>query len=135
MSDSLVAQLQKEYGQDNERGFLVQPVPESDNILQVVFSDQEEFPINVTEAEGELICLVRLFSADEVAEGKNADMHEDMLSANLALPLSTFGKIGDDYVLFGALSAQSRMEMLLEELDALASNTLEALELVSGYLK
>lgn len=112
-------------------GIHVQPAGE---VLQVIVEDQEEFPIVVSETNGELICMVHLFAAGEIRVGAAADLHEDMLAANLALPLSTFGKIGDRYVLFGSLSATSEDAVVEEEIETLATNTVAALELVEAYL-
>ena len=57
-----------------------------------------------------------------------------MLEMNVPLPLSSFGKVGDHYVVFGALAAGSTIEDVVTELEVLSDNTLEAIEIVGPYL-
>lgn len=135
MSDELLSLLEKIDQDELAINFDVQPMPSNNEAVQVLVQDQEEFPINITQADSELICMVKLFEDSEVKEDAKADMHEAMLSANLALPLSSFGKIGNTYMLFGALSADSKLESISLEIETLAGNTLEAFELISENLK
>lgn len=135
MSNTLLTQLEQVDQENISIEFELQPMANNDEIIQVVVKDQEEFPINITETDGEMICMVKLFEATELKEDARKDMHEVMLSANLALPLSSFGKIGTTYMLFGALSAGSKNESIGIEIETLAGNTLEAIELVTDYLK
>lgn len=135
MSDELLSLLEKIDQDELAINFELQPMPSNSDAIQVLVQDQEEFPINITKADGELICMVKLFEESEVKEEAKADMHEAMLSANLALPLSSFGKIGGTYMLFGALSAESKLESISLEIETLAGNTLEAFELISENLK
>ena len=135
MSDELLSLL-GEIDQDQLAiKFELQPMPSNSDAIQVLVADQEEFPINITKADSELICMVKLFEESEIKDGAKGEMHEIMLSANLALPLSRFGKIGSTYMLFGALSAESKIESISLEVETLAGNTLEALELVAEHLK
>ena len=53
---------------------------------------------------------------------------------NVPLPLTSFGKVGDRYVVFGALAAGSTIEDVVTELEVLSDNTLEAIEIVGPYL-
>ncbi len=135
MSNKLLAQLELIEQGKMVIEFELQPMANNDEIIQVIVKDQEEFPINITETDGEMICMVKLFDAEELKDGASNDMHEVMLSANLALPLSSFGKIGGTYMLFGALSANSKSESIGIEIETLAGNTLEAIGLVADYLK
>jgi hypothetical protein len=57
-----------------------------------------------------------------------------LLEMNVPLPLSSFGKIGDRYVVFGALAAGSTIEDVVTELEVLSDNTLEAIEVVGPFL-
>ena len=135
MSNTVVDVIKLVEGLETSLSYEVQPLANNDEIVQVVVQDQDEFPINVSIADDELLCMVRLFDSSDIAEGKTAELHELLLSANLALPLSSFGKIGDDYMLLGALSVTSKPENILLELETLAGNTIEALELISDYLQ
>ena len=51
----------------------------------------------------------------------------------VGMPLSSFGKIGDKYVVFGALSNDFTGDQLAKELEDLGSNTLLALERIHKY--
>ncbi|NRA88197.1 MAG: DUF2170 family protein [Rhizobiales bacterium] len=135
MSNKLLTKLEQIEQDKLVIEFELQPMPNNDEIIQVIVKDQEEFPINITQTDGEMICMVKLFDAEELKDGASSDMHEVMLSANLALPLSSFGKIGATYMLFGALSANSKNENIGIEIETLAGNTLEAIDLVADYLK
>ena len=134
MSNELLAILEQIDQSQMGIEFDLQPMPSNDDIIQVIVKDQEEFPINITQVDGELICMVKLFEESEIKDNAKDEMHEIMLSANLALPLSSFGKIGGSYMLFGALSAGSKIESISLEIETLAGNTLEAIGLVADYL-
>lgn len=135
MSNKLLATLEQIDQDQMAIEFDLQPMLSNNDIIQVIIKDQEEFPINITEAGGELICMVKLFEDSEIKGNVKNEMHEVMLSANLALPLSSFGKIGNTYMLFGALSAGSKIESVSLEIETLAGNTLEAIGLVADYLE
>ena len=57
-----------------------------------------------------------------------------LLEMNVPLPLSSFGKIGDRYVLFGALAAGASIADVVTELESLSDNTLEAVEAVAQFI-
>ncbi|MGF1454069.1 MAG: DUF2170 family protein [Alphaproteobacteria bacterium] len=134
MTTEIVQRLE-EIGQDTlAYPFKIEPLPGEEKVYRVVVDGQPEFPIAMSEADGELLCMVRLFGTDEIAEGRRDDLFETMLAGNLTLPLSTFGLTDGAVYLFGSLSAASRTEVIVEEIQALAGNTVEALELVQDYL-
>ncbi len=97
--------------------------------------DREEFPIYMTLDEGQILCITYLFGDDQVDPNKRAAMAEDMLSMNVSIPLSAFSKIGDQYIMFGALSPKASIDELLHEIELLSDNVLEAIEAVADYLK
>jgi len=97
--------------------------------------DREEFPIYMTIDEGQILCISYLFGDDQVDPGKRGAMAEAMLMMNVSIPLSAFSKIGDQYIMFGALSPQSSIDELLHEIELLSDNVLEAIEAVADYLK
>ena len=96
--------------------------------------DREEFPIYMTVDEGQILCISYLFGDDQVNPDKRAAMAEAMLIMNVSIPLSAFSKIGDQYIMFGALSPKSSIDELLHEIELLSDNVLEAIEAVSDYL-
>jgi len=97
--------------------------------------DREEFPIYMTLDEGQILCITYLFGDDQVDPDKRAAMAEAMLIMNVSIPLSAFSKIGDQYIMFGALSPKASIDELLHEIELLSDNVLEAIEAVADYLK
>ena len=57
-----------------------------------------------------------------------------MLEMNIPMPLSSFSKIGDKYVVFGALAISSTFTDIEHELAVLSSNALEVIDDMSEYL-
>jgi len=51
------------------------------------------------------------------------------------MPLSSFSKMGHQYIIFGALSTRSDTDDVLHEIATLSDNTLDAIELMAEYLK
>jgi uncharacterized protein YjfI (DUF2170 family) len=97
--------------------------------------DREEFPIYMTVDAGQILCISYLFGDDQVEADKRAEMTEAMLILNVSIPLSAFSKIGDQYIMFGALSPNSSIDDCLNEIEQLSDNVLEAIEAVADYLK
>jgi len=97
--------------------------------------DCEEFPIYMTADEGQILCITYLFSEDEVDPSKRAELAEAMLLMNVMIPLSAFSKIGNQYIMFGALSPRASIDELLHEIELLSDNVLEAIATMSDYLK
>ncbi len=97
--------------------------------------DREEFPIYMTVDEGQILCITYLFSDEEVDPAKRAELAEAMLLMNVMIPLSAFSKIGNQYIMFGALSPSSSIDELLHEIEVLSDNVLEAISTMSDYLK
>lgn len=108
---------------------------DGDNTVACIkVEDREEFPIYMTVDEGQILCITYLFGEDQVVPDKRADIAEAMLIMNVSIPLSAFSKIGDQYIMFGALSPKSSIDELLHEIELLSDNVLDAIEAVSDYL-
>ncbi len=97
--------------------------------------DRDEFPIYMTVDEGQILCITYLFSDEEVDPAKRAELAEAMLLMNVMIPLSAFSKIGNQYIMFGALSPRASIDELLHEIELLSDNVLEAIATMSDYLK
>ena len=97
--------------------------------------DRDEFPIYMTADEGQVLCITYLFSEDEVDPAKRAELAEAMLLMNVMIPLSAFSKIGNQYIMFGALSPRASIDELLHEIELLSDNVLEAIASMTDYLK
>lgn len=105
------------------------------SVACIKVEDREEFPIYMTVDEGQILCITYLFGDDQVNPEKQAEMAEAMLIMNVMVPLSAFSKIGNQYILFGALSPRASIDELLHEIELLSDNVLEAIATLSPYLK
>ena len=110
------------------------PIPGEVEVVQVVFKDRKELPIYLTQSESQMICICYLWDDNEVIPGKRTEMLEVMLDMNIPIPLSSFGRIGSRYTIFGALSLDSSAESIAKELTVLSDNALDAIEAMSDYL-
>lgn len=104
------------------------------DVLVVTVEDREEFPIYITVDESQTLCISHLWSEAEVIPAKRMELLDAMLSMNVPMPLSSFSKIGNRYIIFGALSNRCSLEEVLEELDVLSNNTLTAIEELAEFL-
>ena len=124
-------------GRDIENGFLfdVNPIPGDVEVLQIIIEDREELPIFISASEEQILCITYVFKEEEVESGKLAEMNEAMLLTNISMPLSSFAKVDDQYVIYGALSVESQLHDIVHELETLSGNAIEAIEAMSDYLK
>ena len=107
---------------------------DDENGFEVVVEDREELPVLVSADEEQILCITYLWSEQQVKPARRTELLETLLEMNVPLPLSSFGKIGDRYVVFGALSAESTIDDVVTELETLSDNSLEALEAAAPYL-
>ena len=104
-------------------------------VLQVLIQDREEFPVYVTIDDSQILCVSYLWREQEVVPKQRETLLEALLSLNIPMPLSSFSKIGDQYIIFGALSTRSDTDAVLQEIATLSDNTLDAIELMADYLQ
>lgn len=114
--------------------FEVSPIPGEVEVLQIIVEDQEELPIFISASDEQVLCIAYLFKEAEVKDGLLDQMNAAMLTANISIPLSAFAKIESQYVIYGALSANSSIDDITHEIEILANNTIEAIEAMSSYL-
>ena len=105
------------------------------SVACIKVEDREEFPIYMTVDDGQILCITYLFSDEEVNPEKRIEMTDAMLMMNVMVPLSAFSKIGNQYILFGALSPRASIDELLHEIELLSDNVLDAIATLSTYLK
>ena len=105
-----------------------------DGILEVVCSNNDEFPIHITETETQLLSVTPLFNTSEVAAGKVEELNTAFLRLSPAVPLSAIGLQGDTYILFGAMALTTRFEVIAHELEVQAENAIDVLEAVEHLL-
>ena len=105
------------------------------SVACIKVEDREEFPIYMTVDDGQILCITYLFSDEEVNPEKRVEMTDAMLMMNVMVPLSAFSKIGNQYILFGALSPRASIDELLHEIELLSDNVLDAIATMTTYLK
>jgi len=111
------------------------PIDGEVEVLQVNIVGREEIPVFVSVTENQVLCISYLWGEDEVNQDRRLAMFETMLELNIPMPLSSFAKIDDKYVIYGALSVQSDMQEIELELSVLSDNCLEVIDEMVDYLK
>ena len=122
---------------DNFDGYQLecQPIPGEIDVLQSTVGDFDELPTYVSVTDTQILCVTYLFTEDEVKPESRSDMLEEMLELNIPIPLSSFAKIGDRYVIFGSLSNTSGIEDICLEIITLTENAVEAITALEDFLK
>lgn len=111
------------------------PIPGPVPVVQVSIEGREELPIYVTCSDSQILCLCYLWNDSEVHAHRRTELLETLLDLNPSVPLSSFGRIGDRYVLFGALALNARPTDIAEDIAVLSDNALDALEALSEFLQ
>jgi uncharacterized protein YjfI (DUF2170 family) len=114
--------------------FDCQPISGEVDVLQVTVQGREELPIFMSVTDDQILCITYLWGEEEVKPGALADMHTSMLEMNIPMPLSSFSKIGDKYVIFGALSISSTFVDIEHEIAVLSNNAIEVIDDMSEFL-
>ena len=113
----------------------LQPIAGDVPVVQVSIEGRDELPIFVTCSDTQLICLCYLWTDDDVRPEQRAELHEALLDLNPSVPLSSFGRVGQRYVLTGALARSARAEDVAHEVAVLSDNALDALGALADYLR
>ena len=130
-----LAQRILEIGSFDGFEFDCQPIPGEIELLQVTVSEFEDLPVFVSVTETQILCITYLFAESDLDPAQRSDILEEMLTLNIPMPLSSFAKIDDRYVVFGALAIGSGIEEICHELITLTENCAEALLALEEYLK
>lgn len=110
------------------------PVEKDEATLKISIQDREELPIFMSVTDTQILFMTYLWRVNEVKEEEVNNMQTSMLEMNLLLPLSSFGKIGDQYVAFGALTNTTSLEEMEKEIATLSNNTIEIITEMSDLL-
>jgi uncharacterized protein YjfI (DUF2170 family) len=129
--DELAFQLNNYVG---EEGTSFDAVLNEDGILEVICSNNDEFPIHMTTTDTQILAVTRLFDVSEVVVGSVNELNEIFLLMSPAVPLSSIGRQGNAYILFGAMALGTRFEVIAHELEVQAENTIDVLEAVEELL-
>lgn len=103
-------------------------------VLEVVCSNNDEFPIHLAITDTQLLTVTPLFSLAEVAPNEVENLNKMLLQLAPAVPLSAFGLQGDTYILFGAIALGTSFEIIVHELEVQAENTIDVLEAIQPLL-
>ena len=124
-------------GNTSQTGFQFDcyPIDGEVEVLQVNVVGREEIPVFVSVTDNQVLCISYLWGENEVNQDRRSEMFETMLELNIPMPLSAFAKIDDKYVVYGALSLQSSMLEIEQELSVLSDNCLEVIDEMVDYLK
>lgn len=120
---------------DADFRFDVTPLKGPVDVLQVTVKELDTLPMFLSISGPQLLLIAHLFRDEDVVADKRTEMLETMLSLSIPMPLSSYGKMGDLYVVFGAMAIDSPMEDILFELHHLSENSLEARNAMKAFLK
>lgn len=104
-------------------------------VMRISIEGLEELPVFVTGSPSQVLCICYLWTEDEVRPERRADMMEAMIDLNMAIPLSNFGRIGGHYVLFGSLAHDASADSIATDVQMVADNAFEALDVFTEFLK
>ena len=109
------------------------PTAEDIQVLRVVVEGRDEFPVYVSRDSQQLLCITYVWREAEIRPERRQELLEALVELNLPMPLSSFSKVGDHYVIFGAMAPEPKVEDLVREIETLSDNTLTALEALQEY--
>ena len=109
-----------------------------DSSIVSIMHEYGDLPIFITVGGQQILAEAVLFAVDDVVDV--AKFNEYVLKTHKYLPLSTISiesdsEHGDYYHMFGALSATSVIEEVVQEIEILAENTIQATEAFHGFIK
>ncbi|HEY0179787.1 MAG TPA: YjfI family protein [Dokdonella sp.] len=108
----------------------------ADPTIAITLPDHGDLVVHLMASGEQLFCSTPLCLGSQVAD--RAAFNDACLRLNPINPLSNIGLQsldGDDvYVVFGELSTRSPLVNIVEEIDVLAQNTLQAAEALGDYL-
>ncbi len=111
----------------------VVPTDDDIQVLRVVVEGRDEFPVYISRDAQQLLCIAYVWRDEEIRPERRAELLEMLVTLNLPMPLSSFSKVGDQYVIFGAMPPEPVIEHLVREIEVLSDNTLTALEALQDY--
>ena len=137
MNIKKIAEQLDKLNADSREGFDFehQIIPGEEEVLQISLVGREEIPVYLTIADTQILCISYLWHESEIRPESKNEMVEMMLDMNIPMPLSSFSRIGDQYAVFGALSTNSSIEDIAHEIVTLSDNSLEAIDVMSEFLK
>jgi len=102
--------------------------------IEVMCSNNTEFPIQVVMTEKQILAVTHLFKTSEIQPNKLAELNTMLLELSPLVPLSSTGMQGDNYILFGAMAISTDIKEIVHELEVQAENTIDVLEAIEPLL-
>ena len=132
-----VASLTSLFASDPEQlGDVDVSVEPGSDVLRITLKERGDLDVLMVASGEQILCSVLLTAADSVPQ--RAQFERRALSMHKLIPLSNFGITQFDgaewYELFGALSARSDAEALIEEVAVLAANAVDAAEWIGEWI-
>ena len=113
----------------------LQPIRGEVPVVQLGIEGREELPIFLTCSDVQILCLCYLWTDAEVRTERRAELLETLLDLNPSVPLSSFGRVGNRYVLYGALHRDAAVSDIAQDVAMLSDNALDALDAMAEFLK
>lgn len=124
-------------GTDEVAGGAMSVVFRAEGVIEVTLHDCGDLAVVVGVEGKEIQASVLLDPVDAVRDA--AGFQNRLLRANKLLPLSTFGitEVGGraHYEIFGQLSGGSQIEEIIEEIETLGRNAIEAAQMIIDWNK
>lgn len=105
------------------------------DVLQVEINGMNGFPVFLTKTANQILCIVYLWSEDEIKSEMRTEMLEMMLDTSISIPLSAYARVGNRFVIYGALSVKSSLEKVVEEIVTLNENAIDVVTAMEDFLK
>lgn len=120
----LQAQLQESGVSDREL-----TITSGDNFVQVVDADMPDYPVFITVSDGEMECWINVVPVTAIPAENRGMLAHALLESHELTGLSTFS-VGDGfYKLTGRLSADSKHESVVQDVESLFSTAQDSLAL------
>jgi uncharacterized protein YjfI (DUF2170 family) len=104
------------------------------DVLQIDMNGFEGFPVFLTKTINQILCIVYLWDESEIIPEKRVEMLEMMLDTSITIPLSAYARVGDRYVIYGALSCSSSFDKIVEEIVTLNENSMDVITAMEDFL-
>lgn len=118
----------------NSSGSRFVAILNQDGILEVKCSNNVDYPIHIVITHEQILTITYLFDIDAVEKNKLNKLNDMFLEINPIIPLSSLGKQGDKYILFGSMPIDTDIKFLMHELEIQAENTIDVLETIESLL-
>jgi len=102
--------------------------------LVIESADNDGCKIVATANEDQIMSVCDLFSVNEVNPEKLSELNDFLLTLSPIVPLSSLGKFGNRYVMFGAMAPDTTFANIKIELDQQFKNYDDVMVELSDYL-